>query len=602
MLFLGDILIKLLNMSITATYVIIIIMAVRFLLKKFPKKYSYYLWGIVGFRLIFPFSITSVFSFFNLDTFRNINSGNYGMEYIPLDIGFIDTPMVDIGVGSVNKTVNSLFPAAEIQNSINPMQIYIFIAVIFWILGIITILTYELFLFFRMKRVVKKAILYKDNIYECDNIKTPFIMGFIRPKIYIPFRLSEKEFSYILCHEKYHIKRHDNIIKIIAFFILIIYWFNPFIWLAYFYMNKDMEMSCDEKVILEMGVDSIKGYSYSLLSFAINRRKLPFGHIAFGESYVGKRVKNILRFKKPKLWISIVGILIVFTISVVCITNKSEVIKEIKANDIFKDVKVTSERINFMLVGFDGNKAHADTIIAGSYLVKENQLNIVSIPRDTYITFTDNQKELMNRLGENVPKSTKISLIKAYAKDDYNIEFLKEQVEDILDIKIDYYFKVDIDKLKNIVDSIGGIYFTVQEEGMYYSDSIQNLNINIDGGYQLLNGSDAIDLIRFRKGYSRGDLQRIEVSREFIKEFIKQIIDKGKTNNNLDILFIDCIKNVETNFNIIDITKYIKSIENFNFENFNSETLPGNYQIIEGINYYIYDNSETKKIVKKFFH
>ncbi len=324
MFFLGDIFIKLLNMSITAAYVIIIIMAVRFLLKKFPKKYSYYLWGIVGFRLIFPFSITSEFSFLNLNTFTNINAGNYGMEYIPSDIGFMDTPIIDVGVDSVNKTVNSLLPVSEIQNSINPMQIYILIAVIFWILGIIFILLYEIFLFFRMKRVVKKAIFYKDNIYECDNIETPFVMGFIKPKIYIPFRLNEKAFSYVLCHEKYHIKRYDNIIKIIAFFILIVYWFNPFIWLAYFYMNKDMEMSCDEKVILEMGVDSIKDYSYSLLSFAVNRRRLPFGPIAFGESYIRKRVKNILRFKKPKLWISIVGVLIVFIISVVCITNKSE--------------------------------------------------------------------------------------------------------------------------------------------------------------------------------------------------------------------------------------------------------------------------------------
>ncbi len=336
---LSGIFIKVFNMSITASYVIAVVMAVRFFIGRFPKKYSYALWSIVGLRLIFPFSVSSVFSFFNLSFFDGINSSG-GQEYVPLDIGFAHTPVVNLGIKPINNAVNSMLPLAEAESSVNPMQLLTFGISVIWIMGIIFILGYEMFLFLRTKRLVRQAVFYKDNIYECDNIPTPFVTGIVKPKIYIPFRLSEEELSYILCHEKYHIKRYDNIVKIIASLITVVYWFNPFIWVAYFYMNRDMEMSCDEKVISQMGNGVIKDYSMSLLSFASNRRRIPLGPLAFGESSVGKRIKNVLSFKKPKVWISVFGIMTVIIIGGVCLTDGKETAE---ASDMFSKVNETIE-------------------------------------------------------------------------------------------------------------------------------------------------------------------------------------------------------------------------------------------------------------------
>ncbi|MCI8804400.1 MAG: hypothetical protein HFE59_00620 [Clostridiales bacterium] len=340
---LSEIFIKVLNMSVTASYVIAVVMVVRLFISKLPKKYSYALWSIAGLRLIFPFSVSWVFSFFNLSFFDGINTAG-GQEYVPLNIGFAHTPAVNTGIKPINDAVNSLLPLAEAEGSVNPTQILIFGASVIWIMGIIFVLGYEVFLFLRTKRLVRQAVLYKDNIYECDNIPTPFVMGIIKPKIYIPFHLGEEELSYILCHEKYHIKRHDNIIKIIASLLTVIYWFNPFIWAACFYMNRDMEMSCDEKVISQMGNGVIKDYSTYLLSFATNRGRAPLGPLAFGESSVGKRIKNILSFKKPKVWISVFGIMTVVIIGCVCLTDGQ---KTAEASDMFSKENETIGAFSF---------------------------------------------------------------------------------------------------------------------------------------------------------------------------------------------------------------------------------------------------------------
>lgn len=202
-------------------------------------------------------------------------------------------------------------------------------------------------------------------------------------------------------------------------------------------------------------------------------------------------------------------------------------------------------------------------------------------------------------MGTDVPESVKINSVNVYGGDKYGMQFLKEQTEKILDINIDYYFKINLEGLRNIVDSIGGIYFDVPEHGMKYSDPLQDLYIDIKGGYQLLDGSAAEGLLRFRKDYTRQDLQRVEVSREFIKEFVSQVFKRDTVKNNLNSLTSDCIKYVETDFSINDAPKYIECLKNIKY--FNDETLPGSGQIIDGTYYYVYDASETKKIAEKFF-
>lgn len=315
--------IGLLNMNITAAYTIAAIFLLRVCISRLPKKYSYALWSVAGIRLVLPFSLGSRFSLFNLPVFDEINTGRTA-RFVPRDIGLAAQPKVNTGISSVNSAVNSLLPPAPPYNSVNPMQIWLAIMLLVWLTGLAVIVGYEIYLHIKTKRLVKYAVKLESNVYECDNIPTPFVMGLIKPKIFIPFRLDKNERSYIICHEKYHIKRHDNIIKPIAFILLAVHWFNPFVWLAYILMNSDMEKSCDEAVLTHTQTDIKKDYSTSLLSFAVNKRHLPLGPLAFGETAVSSRIKNILKFKRPSRIVSLIGIAAVAVSMAVCVTNGTE--------------------------------------------------------------------------------------------------------------------------------------------------------------------------------------------------------------------------------------------------------------------------------------
>lgn len=306
----------LINMNITAAYVIAVIYIIRLFIKKLPKKYSYMLWAIAGFRLIFPFSVPSVLSLFNISFLRNT-----GMEYIPADIEYAQIPTVNTGIDSLNAPVNSLLPHAEPMASVNPIQIILSILFLIWLGVFSAILIYKIILYIKTAKMVSKAVIYEDNIYQCDNIPTPFVMGILRPKIYIPFRMSENELSYIICHEKYHIKRHDTLAKTTASLLVGIHWFNPLVWLAYRSMTADMEESCDEAVIKYMGEDIKQDYSTSILSFALNRRLMPSAPLSFGEGSAERRIKNVLSYKRPRRIISLTGIILVIVFSFICITN-----------------------------------------------------------------------------------------------------------------------------------------------------------------------------------------------------------------------------------------------------------------------------------------
>ena len=190
-----------------------------------------------------------------------------------------------------------------------------------WLAGLATILLYSLFCWLRLRRTVHMAVRLQDNVYECGNISSPFVLGLFRPRIYLPFRLSEREREYIIRHEEFHIRRKDVYVKALAFFLAAVYWFHPFVWLAFFCMGRDMEMSCDEHVLVEMGSGIKKEYSLSLLSFASNRRLHPAGPLSFGEKDAKSRVKNILGFRKPGVWAAVGGTLMILVIAAVCLTN-----------------------------------------------------------------------------------------------------------------------------------------------------------------------------------------------------------------------------------------------------------------------------------------
>ena len=327
----SELFLTVLNMSLTASYVILFVILVRLLFKKAPKVISYALWGVVAFRLIIPFSFESIFSLMP----RNTNA-----VPIPHDIVYQQSPQFNSGIEVVDSFVSQSLPAPTAGASVNPLQVYIEIGAYIWILGMIALLVYSLVSVLLLKRQLKGAKLIEQNILEAKNLKTPFILGLIRPKIYLPVELNATERNYILLHEQTHIQRKDHIIKVIAFLILSIHWFNPLVWIAFILMNSDMELSCDESVIKKMGPDIKKEYSSSLLSLSTGRKIIGGGPIAFGENNIKGRIKNVLNYKEPKFWVVAVAVAVIVILSVGLLSNPSDDGKMYKIDET-KVVRIT---------------------------------------------------------------------------------------------------------------------------------------------------------------------------------------------------------------------------------------------------------------------
>jgi len=302
---------QIINMSIISTYVILFIILARLLLKRAPKIFSYGLWAIAFLRLVFPFSFESIFSLISINT-----------NTIPENIAYTPAPQIQSGIRVVDGAVNRVLSTpTPIESSVNPIQIWISAASLIWVVGLVLLLAYSLLSTLRLARKLKSASHYYDNIYVMDSIGTPFVFGLVKPKIYLPNNLAKSEEPYIIKHEETHIKRKDHIIKFIAFIILSIHWFNPMVWLAFHLMVEDMEKSCDESVIKELGYGIKKDYSNSLLSLSLGRRTIGGSPIAFGENNTKSRIKNVLNYKKPKFWVTILAMVVIIVLAVGLLSN-----------------------------------------------------------------------------------------------------------------------------------------------------------------------------------------------------------------------------------------------------------------------------------------
>ena len=302
---LDRIFLQVLNMSFTGGIIILFVLLARLVLRRAPKVFSYALWAVVLFRLVCPFSFESVFSLLPVNA-----------KPIPDDILLSQTPQITTGIAFVNRAVNNSLPAPDVAASVNPLQIWVSISSYLWLLGIAVLLIYSIVSLIKLQRRLKGATLERDNIYLSDTIDTPFVMGFVRPKIYLPSTLGEEEKQYIILHEQTHIKRLDHVVKILSFFVLCLHWFNPLIWVAFFLSGKDMEMSCDEAVIKELGTEVKKDYSSSLLTLSTGRRIVGGTPLAFGEGDTKGRIKNVLNYKQPAFWVVVVAVISVVALCV----------------------------------------------------------------------------------------------------------------------------------------------------------------------------------------------------------------------------------------------------------------------------------------------
>ncbi|OLA70842.1 MAG: hypothetical protein BHW45_09830 [Roseburia sp. CAG:197_41_10] len=214
-----------------------------------------------------------------------------------------------------------------------------------WLIVVALFVTYGIYSYVKCRLLVRTAVIARDitpdshkkknnvSVWECDRIPSPFVLGIIRSRIYIPFRMPKQEQAYILAHEECHIRRLDPLWKLIAFLLLAVYWWNPLVWIAFFYMVRDMEMSCDEAVIEQFGNEIKQGYSNSLLSFAMERHPYSFAPVAFGEGDAGRRIKNVLNFKKPHTWVAILVFVLLVVVGVSCLTNGKDKISSETVSD-----------------------------------------------------------------------------------------------------------------------------------------------------------------------------------------------------------------------------------------------------------------------------
>ena len=317
-----ELFLKILNMSITATYVLVAVLILRLLLKRGPKWISYSLWSLVLFRLVCPVSFSSALSIFG--GIGKTTSVKSSLEYIPEDIGRMAIPQLEIVPGSINTVINNALPAPTPAASVNPMQILIFIGACIWLTGIAAMLLYSAISYLRLKYRLQDATLRWGNVFETDKITSPFLCGLIKPQIYLPMDLNGNEENYVLYHEQTHIARKDHLIKPLAFLVLSVHWFNPFMWLAFILMSRDLEMSCDERVISKLDSEGKAGYSTALMRLAMKRPRLSWSPLAFGESNVKRRIKNVLNFKKPAGWVVAVSVILAILLGIACAANPAD--------------------------------------------------------------------------------------------------------------------------------------------------------------------------------------------------------------------------------------------------------------------------------------
>ena len=319
---------QVLNMSVTGGMVILFVLIARLLLKKAPKLFSYALWSVVLFRLCCPFSFESAISLLP-----------YKTGITPAGVLYTQTPNIDVGIPAVSAAINAAMPVPNLGDSVNPMQIVVAVAAVIWMAGIVALLIYSVVSLLKLRRRLGDAVQESGNIYTSASLNSPFVMGLLRPKIYLPAHLTEEETCYILLHEQTHIKRFDHVVKIVSFFVLCLHWFNPLVWVAFFLCGRDMELSCDEAVIKKLGSDVKKDYSTSLLTLATGRRIVGGTPLAFGEGDTKSRIKNVLNYKKPAFWVIVVSIIAVVAIGIGLMANPKEKPTELGAAQTLWDAR-----------------------------------------------------------------------------------------------------------------------------------------------------------------------------------------------------------------------------------------------------------------------
>ena len=404
----NELFLKIINMSISASWLVLAVLILRFVLKKAPKWINVLLWGIVAIRLICPFSFESPLSLIP------------SAETIPLNIGMDSTPTINSGISAINNAVNPIISQSNTPMagaSINPLQITIGIYEYIWIFGMIALALYTAISYWRLHRKVDTAVRYKDNIFQSENVSSPFVFGIIKPRIYLPFKMNGQDLEHVVAHEHAHIRRKDHWWKPFGFLLLTIHWFNPLMWMAYVLLCRDIELACDEKVIKELGNEQRGDYTQALVACSVNRRMIAACPLTFGEVGVKERVKSVMNYKKPALWVIIIAVIVCVGVAVCFLTNPKQdsytlrivVPAGSQEEFVYTDKEVSAIRNSIKIWSGDG-LGDTEVLLSPVNKTTETRYTVTYLTHGMPVEF-DAEKDTWFKIGVNMQNSTNEDII-----------------------------------------------------------------------------------------------------------------------------------------------------------------------------------------------
>lgn len=533
----ADLVLTVLNMSITAGFAALIIIFIRGSLGRLlPRTFSHALWLIVLYRMVFPYSFSSIFSVLgnlkaNLDRYTAVLQEIPQNKALNLEV-FSGHSAQELAASPTNENLLEAGGMGAIQNSAAsaPSDNLFLVLMVLWTVGILVLLTYNGISYRRLCGSLATATLFERpeltkecsalvrltrpvSVYESDKVVSPFVYGLISPKVILPSGIcrdndaeSRDRLKHILLHEFYHIKRRDYLVKPLAFLGLSIHWFNPVLWIAFRLFDRDMEMSCDEGAVHVLNAEEKDNYAVTLLNMAsaasgIRRRSA----LAFHANDVKERVKHIVKYKNPRRSAAVLSAVLVILCAVGLLSNPTSLATGLKDGKINVLVMCNAEGSQF-----------PDTILLLGYDADRDGINVAFVPRDLTVEQELNGAgRLSGYAGNNPP------------------EAVVEKLSEILGVEIHNYVSFDTGVFRDLVDAAGGVEFDVPAR-MVYDDPNQNLHIDLQAGRQVLDGKKAEMLVRFRKGYTEGDLARIRVQQEFLEAALNQ---KGELNLSADNVY-----------------------------------------------------------------
>lgn len=605
-----------LQISIMGGMLASIVIILRALTKNhMPKKVLYVMWILVFIKFIIPIDLPLPISIWDdIDMEKNttniIRSVTIPHNNNPIEQSIKSTPKIT----AIEKSEDTITKEMDYKNS-TEKNINIFPLV--WFAGMIIFTQILIIMYFLINKRFRYAqpieLDFIENIFEEKNTKikiykdkntsSPMVLGIIHPKIILPenFDMSEeKMLTHIILHEVQHIKWRDSLINILFLIILSIHWFNPILLISYILFNRDMEGFCDERVLRQIGEEKRSEYANSLLSCAINKHKFtPIYTCSFRENSVKERIKGVMKYRKFGVITKVISIIFIAVVLLIFTTNgTNKMWKEENSNQLYQSIEneetelkalvENSNRINVLLMGLEGTRT--DTLILASFDQKSKNLDLISIPRDTYY----------HTEGYDYPHFKKINAVYGLKKTE-DPEGVMAAVSNLLNVPVDHYATLSCTDVESIVNSLGGIKVNIPFD-MNYDDpwSEPPLHIRLKKGNQILNGQEAVQFLRYRKNndnsHSDGDIGRINRQQQFIKAVAKQAF-----SFKLPIVANTVFKHVKTSMTINDIKYYTKKAVGISIEDIETYQLPGKPNVIDNMFYYIHDQQETKTLVLQIY-